>query len=62
MTTIQNDITTSDRNINNTVKINISEGNSSFWQKRKKMYYNYINIINSGYYTTRYFDSNINKG
>ena len=36
MTTIQNDITASDRNINNTVNINISEGNSSFWQKRKK--------------------------
>ena len=36
MTTIQNDITASDRNINNTVKINISEGNSSFWQKREK--------------------------
>ena len=36
MTTIQNDITASDRNINNTVKINVSEGDSSFWQKREK--------------------------
>ena len=36
MNIAQSDITASDRNINNTVKINISEGNSSFWQKRKK--------------------------